>query len=110
MMFSFSDSIHKYGLKNNAASKVNFNKYFLFSFLNKIGIYLRDGCSRNDTGIVNLYPPKGTHWLIYKNENYFDSYGCSPPQKLSKFIIKRSRHCLYCEYKVQVLTNRRNSY
>ena len=46
--------------------------------------------------VVNL-PSKGTHWLAYINNTCFVSYGC-PPQKLSKFIIKRYGHCLYSEY------------
>ena len=44
------------------------------------------------------------------NEKYFDSHGCSPPQKLSKFIMKRNGHCLHYEYKIKGLTNKRDSY
>ena len=62
---------------------------------------IRDGPFKSDIGIVNLHPSKGTHWVCYINENYFDSYGCSPPKKLSKFIIKRNRYCLYSEYQIQ---------
>ena len=61
-------------------------------------------------GIVNLHPSKGTHWVCYINENYFDSYGCVCPKKLSKFIIKRNRHCLYSEYKIQGLTSKQDSF
>ena len=35
------------------------------------------------------------------NENYFDSYGCVAPKKLSKFIIKRNAYCTYSEYQTQ---------
>ena len=76
----------------------------------KVGICLRDGSFSSDIGIVNLHPSKGTHWVCYLNENYFDSYGCTPPRKLSKFIIKQYRLCLYSEYKIQGLTNKRDSY
>ena len=31
-------------------------------------------------------------------------------EKLSKFVIKRYGHCLYSEYKIQGLTNKRDSY
>ena len=31
-------------------------------------------------------------------------------KKLSKFIIKRMGHCLYSEYKIQGLTNKRDFY
>ena len=57
-----------------------------------------------------LHPSKGTHWACYMNENSSDSYGCSPPQKLSKFIKERYGHCLFSEYKMQRLTIERDSY
>ena len=69
--------------------------------LNNVGIYLRDRPFSSDIGIVNLHPSKGTHWVCYMNENYFDSYGCVCPKKLSKFIINRNRYCLYSEYQIQ---------
>ena len=58
--------------------------------LNDVGIYLRDGTFSSDKGIVNLHPSKGTHWVCYINEDYFDIYGCVCPKKLSNFIIKRN--------------------
>ena len=76
----------------------------------KVEIYLRDGSFSTDIQIVNLHPSKGTHWVCYTNENYFDSYGCSPPKKLSKYIIKRNGYCLYSEYMIQGLTNKQDSY
>ena len=69
--------------------------------MNKVGIYLRDGPFSSDTGIVNLHPLKGSHWVCCINENYFDSYGVVCPKKLSKFIIKRNGYCLYSEYQIQ---------
>ena len=75
-----------------------------------IGIYLRDGPFLSDIGIVILHPSKGTHWVLIIHENFFDSYGCAPPQKLSKFIIKRNGHCLFSEYRIQGLTSKRDSY
>ena len=68
------------------------------------------GQFKSDIGIVNLHLCKGTHWVCYINESYFDSYGCAPPQKLSKFIIKRNGHCLYSENKIQELTNKKDSH
>ena len=41
------------------------------------------------------------YYIIYINENYFDSYGVVCPKKLSKFIIKRNGYCLYSEYQIQ---------
>ena len=69
--------------------------------MNDVGIYLRDGPFKSDVGIVNLNPLKRTHWIIYIDENYFDSYGCVPPKKLSRFDIKRNGYCLYSEYQIQ---------
>ena len=73
-------------------------------------IYLRDEPFGFDIGIINLHPYKSTHWVCYINENYFDSHGCVCPKKLSKFIIKRNGHCLFCEYKKQGLPSKRDSY
>ena len=69
--------------------------------LNNVRIYLRDGPFESDIGFVTVHPSKGTHWVCYINENYFDSYGIVCPKKLSKFIIKRNGYCLYSEYQIQ---------
>ena len=74
--------------------------------LSDVEIYLRDGPFESDIEIVNLHPSKKTHWVCYLNENYFDSYGCVCPKKLSKVNIKRNGHCLYSEYKIQDLTKK----
>ena len=100
-MMTFNDCIKKHNLKNKATSNIKLQQVLLSLCLNDVGIYLRDGPFSSDIGIVNLHPSKGTHWVCYINENYFDSYGCSPPKKLSKFIIKRNRYCLYSEYQIQ---------
>ena len=78
--------------------------------LDNAGILLRDGPLSSDKGLVKLHPSKGTHWVAYINENYFDWYGCSPPQKHSKFIIKRNGYCLYSDYKMQGMTRKRDSF
>ena len=95
---TFNDFIHKHNLKSKATS--NIKKYEVLEQIrldSKVGIYLRDGPFQSDIGIVNLHPSKGTHWVCYINENYFDSYGVVCPKKLSEFIIKRNGHCLYSE-------------
>ena len=38
---------------------------------------MRTGHFKTDIRIVNLYPTKGTRWVVYNIQNYFDSYGCS---------------------------------
>ena len=100
-MMTFNDFIHEHNLKNKATSIIKIQQVLCSIGLNNFGIYLRDGPFKSDIGSVNLHPSKGTHWVVYINENYFDSYGCVPPKKLSKFVIKRKRYCLYCEYQIQ---------
>ena len=97
----FNDFFEKYNLKNKATSNIKIQKVLTSIGLDNVNIYLRDGLFSSNIGIVNLHPTKGTHWVCYISENYFDSYGCSSPKKLSKFIIKRNGHCLYSEYQIQ---------
>ena len=98
---TFNDIFKKYNLKNKATSNVKIQQVLSSLSLNDVGTYLRDGAFESDIGIVNLHPSKGTHLVGYINENYFDSYGCVCPKKLSKFIIKRNGYCFYSEYQIQ---------
>ena len=107
---TFNDFIKKHNLKNKATSNIKIQQVLNSNGLNDIEIYLRDGPFSSDTGIVNLHPSKGSHWVAYINENYFDSYGCVSPKKLSKFIIKRNGYCLYSEYQIQRDDSRCASY
>ena len=100
-MITFNDFVRKYDLKNKATSNIKIQQVLSSLSLNDVEIYLRDGPFKPDVGIVNLHQSKGTRWVSYLNENYFDSYGCAPPKKLSKFIIKRNGYCLYSEYQIQ---------
>ena len=105
---SFNDFVHWYDLKNKATS--NIRNYQVLSSIgsDNVNLYLRHEPFSSDVGIVNIHPSKATHWDIYINENYFDSYGCASPQKLSWFNIKRNGHCLNSEYKIQSLTKEKN--
>ena len=98
---TFNEFIKNYNLRNKATSNIKIQQVLSYLGLSDVGIYLRDGLFLSDIGIVNLHPLKGSHWVAYINENYFDSYGCVPPKKLSKFIIKRNGYCLYSEYQIQ---------
>ena len=98
---TFNEFVLKNILKNKATSNIKIQQILSCLGLSDVGIYLRDGPFSTDVGIVNLHPSKGTHWVCYINENYFYSYGCVCPKKLSKFIIKRNGYCLYSEYQVQ---------
>ena len=59
---------------------------------------------------MNLHPPKETHRVAYKIGTFFVSFGCPPLGNLSKFNIKRNKHCLYFEFKIQGWTSKRDSY
>ena len=100
-MMTFNEFVKKHNLKNKATSNIKIQDILSSLSLNDIGIYLRDGSFKSDIGIVNLHPSKGTHWVCYINEKYFDSYGIVCPKKLSKFIIKQNGYCLYSEYQIQ---------
>ena len=101
MILKFNDFLLKHNLKYKATSNIKIQQILSCLGLSNVGIYLRDGPFSTDVGMVNLHPSKGTHWVCYINENYFDSYGCVCPKKLSKFIIKRNGYCLYSEYQIQ---------
>ena len=98
---TFNEFVKKYKIKNKATSNVKIQQVLSSLSLNNVAKYLRDGVFSSDIGVVNLHPFQGSHWICYINENYFDSYGCAPPKKLSKFIIKRNRYCLYSENQIQ---------
>ena len=89
---SFNDFIHKYKSKKQAISKVKIYQIFSSLSLNDVWIYKTVGQFLGDAGIVILHPFKGSHWVAYINENFFESYGCAPPQKLFRFIKKRTGH------------------
>ena len=57
---------------------------------------MRDDKFTTPSGIVNLFPTKGTHWVIYTNQNYFDSYGCPPPLN----ITKQNNNSIYSECQI----------
>ena len=98
---TFNDFIKKYKLKNKATSNIKIQQVLNSIGLNNVNIYPRDGPFSSDIGIVNLHPTRGSHWVSHIHEYYFDSYGITPPRKLSKFIIKRNGYCLYSEYQIQ---------
>ena len=83
---SFKEFVNKYRLKNEATSNVEI-KEILKLMNTSCGIYMKDDKFITTSGIVNLHPTKGTHWVMFVNEFYFDSYGCPPPLNITKQII-----------------------
>ena len=107
---SFNDFIYKYKLKNGATSNIKIQQVVASIGLHTVGICLRDGQFEFDIAIVTLHPYKGNHWVCYIHQNYFDSYVCVCAGRLSKFFLKRHRHCLNSEYKIQGQTQKKDSY
>ena len=73
-MMTFNDFIKKHNLRKKATSNNKIQQVLSSLFLDDVGIYLRDGPFSSDIGVGNLHPSKGTHWICYINENYFESY------------------------------------
>ena len=61
---SFKEFVNKYGLKNEATSNVEI-KEILKLMNTSCGIYMRDDKFITTSGIVNLHPTKGTHWVMF---------------------------------------------
>ena len=96
LYLSFKEFVDKYGLKDEATSNIKI-KEVLDKLTIPVGIYMRDDKFTTDSGIVNLHPTKGTHWVMFTNQNYFDSYGCPPPLNITKQI----NNGIYSEYQIQ---------
>ena len=94
---SFKEFVEKYGLINQATSNVKIKEIPNILKLNSTGIYMRDDKFTTPSGIVNLYPTKETHWVMFVNEYFFDSYGCPPPTNILNHIKKG----IYSEYQIQ---------
>ena len=90
---SFKEFVEKFGIKNEATSNVKI-KNDLDKLTIPAGIYMRNlhDMFTIDSGIVNLHPTKGTHWVMFTRsasgvyEFDFDSYGCPPPTNILNHI------------------------
>ena len=94
---SFKEFVEKYGLKNEATSNVKIKEILDILKLNSTGIYMKEAKFTTDSGIINLHPTKGTHWVMFVTEFNFDSYGCPPPTNIRNHIKK----AIYSEYQIQ---------
>ena len=109
-IMSFNYFVRKDGLKKKATSNIKIQNFLSSLSFNEVGICLRHGLFKSDERVVSLHPSKGTYWFAFINGKYFHGCGCVCPKKLSRFIIKRKGHCLNFGYKIQGLTNKRDSY
>ena len=90
---TFNDFVHKHNLKNKATSNIKTYEVLKKTGLDsKVGTYLRDGDFLKSYDIVNLHPSRGTHWLLYIKDCYFDSYGCSPPKELLNYVKNKIKN------------------
>ena len=81
---SFKEFLVLYNLKNAPTSNIK-----IYDVLKKLNlectISMRDDLIFGNCGIINLHPTKGTHWVCFINNFYFDSYGCPPPQNILNY-------------------------
>ena len=109
-MLKFKEFIKEFNLKNKATSNIKIKKVLdklgLKFPLIECGIYMRDDNFTTSVGIVNLHPYKGTHWVLYINRFYFDSYGILPPLSIQKYIKSKYKTLIYSEYKIQNNNNK----
>ena len=85
---SFKEFVEKYGLKNEATSNIKIKEILKLMNITECGIYMRDDKFTTPSGIVILQPSVGTHWVMYTNKYYFDSYGYPPPTNMLNHIKK----------------------
>ena len=83
---SFKEFVEKYGLKIEATSNIKSFKNLTLMNITECGIYMRDYKFTTMAGIVNLHQTKGTHWVMFINEYYFNSHGCPSPLNIMSFI------------------------
>ena len=99
---SFKEVVGMYGLKDQATSIIK--KQVLDQLTIAAEIYKRDDKFTTTAGVVNLHPTKGTHWVMFSDKFYFDSYGCPPPNNILNHINRGSywrAAGLYSEYQIQ---------
>ena len=100
MAFSFKKSITSYDLKSQATSNIKKKEV-----VNKVEIntnfHQRHNKLRTKDGISNFETTKGTDWVAYINQNYFDSCGCRPRKVLFESITKRNSKRLFCYYEIR---------
>ena len=55
---------------------------------------MKDDPFTTTAGNFTLHPTERTHWVLYTNKNYFDSYGGLP-----LFLVGFSEFSTYCQYR-----------
>ena len=96
LYLSFKEIFKKYGFQNKATSNVKI-KETLIGITFMCEVYMREVTFTTTTGIFNLHPSKGTHWVMVSDKFYFDSYGCPSATNIPNHI----NNGLYSEYQFQ---------
>ena len=96
-VLDFKSFIKLHKLKNQATSAKK-----LFDVAKKIklkdfDIYLRNQPLKTKQGIVNLDTTKGSHWVCFYENNYFDAYGVKPPLEVENSL----KTGIYSSYQIQ---------
>ena len=101
-MMTFNDFFHKYNLKIRATSNLKGYEVFKKIGLDKIlRFYLSDSIFSTNFGKFNLHPNRGTPWVCYIKDCYFDIYGFTPPKKFLKSLKNTYGKCISSEYQIQ---------
>ena len=100
VFLSFKEFVERYEINNEATSNIKMKDIRDILKLNSTGIYMRDDKFTTTAGKVNLHPTKETHWVLFSNQNYFDSDGCPPPTNIKRFLLHNRKKGIYSEYQI----------
>ena len=95
----FEEFCRKYGLKNASTSSDEIYKVVKELGLNDFGIYTDNQKLKTKCGLINLDEKgRGTHWVCYYENNYFDSFGGPPSENIDRQL---SKIYVYSTYQIQ---------
>ena len=99
-LITFTEFFEKSKFKNQATSNLKMKEVS-----NKLGLntkkHMKNSNFKTNDGIVNLQPTLGAHWISYKNECYFDFFGCAPSKLLTDYNTKRKGTSVFSECEIQ---------
>ena len=93
----FKNFLKKYNLENKTTSNVKISEVINKLKIKDFGIYMRNDTLTTKQGIINLDTKKGTHWVCFYEQYYFDSFGVRPP----KNIERQLKPLTFSTYKIQ---------
>ena len=99
MTLLFEEFCRKYGLKNASTSSDEIYKVVQELGLKDFGIYTDNQKLKTKCGLINLDEKgRGTHWVCYYENNYFDSFGGPPSENIDRQL---SKIYVYSTYQIQ---------